>query len=74
MAKPAWYQHSKHNKPLNQLQRERLAHQLFRETSRADLGATKHAHGRDMDRIALFERLLRSDMTPAAALEYIDSL
>jgi hypothetical protein len=27
-----------------------------------------------MDRMALFERLLRSDMTPAAALEYIDSL
>ena len=74
MAKPAWYQNPKHNRPLNQMARERLAYRLLQSTSSADLGAIRCAHGRDMDRMALFERLLRSDMTPAAALEYIDSL
>jgi hypothetical protein len=74
MASPAWYQNTKHDRPLNQMARERLAYRLFQSTSRADLGATKYAHGRDMDRMALFERLLRSDMTPASALEYIESL
>lgn len=74
MASPAWYQNPKHNRPLNQMARERLAYRLFQSTSNADLGATKYAHGRDMDRMALFDRLLRSDMTPAAALEYIESL
>lgn len=74
MASPAWYQNAKHNRPFDQMKRERLAYRLFQSTSNADLGATKYAHARDMDRMALFERLLRSDMTPAAALEYIDSL
>jgi len=74
MAKPAWYQNAKHDRPLNQMVRERLAYRLFQSTARADLGATKYAHSRDVDRMALFERLLRSDMTPAAALEYIESL
>jgi len=68
---PSWFHHPSH-KQWNQLRRERLAYRLFVETSKADLGATRSSHWRDIDRMALFDRLLRSDMTPANALEYME--
>ena len=69
--KAGWFHHPSH-KQFNQLSRERLAYRLFVETSKSDLGATRLSHWRDIDRMALFDRLLRSDMTPANALEYME--
>ena len=40
--------------------------------NKADLGAMRSSHWRDIDRMALFDRLLRSDMLPARALEYME--
>ena len=69
--RPNWFNHPNH-KQFNQLGRERLAYRLFVETSKADLGAIRSSHWRDIDRMALFDRLLRSDMLPARALEYLE--
>lgn len=69
--KAGWFHHPSH-KQFNQLSRERLAYRLFVETSKSDLGATRSSHWRDIDRMALFDRLLRSDMLPARALEYME--
>ena len=57
--------------PWNTISRDRLAYHLLKATSRADLGATRSAHFDDIYFMSRFESLLRSDMTPAAALAYL---
>jgi hypothetical protein len=70
--RPAWhadaitvgsYQHSR---------RVQLADAMTRATWQADQGATRRAHNADCARMAAFASLLRADMTPAAAIEYLD--
>lgn len=52
--------------------REQMADRLFTATFWADRGANAAAHSRDYMVTMLMARLIRSDMTPAAALRVID--
>jgi len=70
--RPSWFEPTTPQRPpLGKMSRDRLAYHLLKSTSRADLGATRSAHFDDIFLMSRFESLLRSDMTPAAALEYL---
>jgi hypothetical protein len=60
--------------PWRAKQRERLADSLFQSTWRADKGANWQAHQADVMLTANLASLIRQDMTPAAALEYLGLL
>ena len=66
----SWFEPTTPQRP-GKMSRDRLAYHLLKSTSRADLGATRSAHFDDIFLMSRFESLLRSDMTPAAALEYL---
>ena len=69
-----WFINPKEQKqlqPWRTIQRERLADSLFQSTWRADRGANWQAHQADVMLIANLDSLIRQDMTPAAALEYL---
>lgn len=67
-SRPAWFEHPNTSK----YWQEKTADRLFTATWRADRGAAFQAHQSDIARVAIMARLLRSDMTPAAAIEYLD--
>lgn len=64
----------KQMQPWRVIQRERLADSLFQATWRADKGANWQAHQADIMLTANLASLIRQDMTPAAALEYLGLL
>ena len=66
----SWFEPTIPHRP-GTMSRDRLAYHLLKSTSRSDLGATRSAHFDDIFLMSRFESLLRSDMTPAAALEYL---
>lgn len=67
---PAWF--SAPHSDYQDWRRTSLASRLHTSTYRADMGAAREAHVTDCTRLSVMDRLLRSDMTPAAAVEYLD--
>lgn len=73
---PPWYVNRRHHERLvcwRKHQAERLADQIFSRTVRADRGANWQAAQADIMATARFMSLLRSDMCPSAAIEYMHS-
>ena len=71
---PHWYVNPRHQErlePWRKRQAERVADQIFTKTVRADRGANWQAAQADIMATAHFFYLLRSDMCPAAAIEYM---
>jgi hypothetical protein len=64
----------KQTQPWRVKQHEMLADSLFQATWRADRGANWQAHQADIMLTANLAALIRQDMTPAAALEYLGLL
>jgi len=72
---PPWYVNRRDRErfePWRKRQAERVADQIFTQTVRADRGAAWQAAQADIMATAQFFSLLRSDMCPAAAIEYME--
>ena len=69
---PRWFADAPGDWPRRQ--RLMLADALTTATWNADQGATRNAHRADCNRMAIFASCLRSDMTPAAVVQYLDGL
>jgi len=65
-AAPTWFNNSK----APRYAADRMADQLFMATWRADVG--RRDHSADCTRVALMASMLRSDYTPAQAIQYLD--